>query len=232
MLLCQFRASNQCGYFLLFNHLPINIFFDIRMVDIDSYHLCGPACCAPGFNRSGGPVTNFQKAHQARRLAATRQAFTRSAQAREVRPGTGTIFEQSGFAYPQIHNPAFIDQIIIYRLDETGMWLRMFIRGFGAHHFASLVINIKVTLARPINTIGPMQTGIKPLRRVWRGHLHGQHKYHLVIICFGIVLGGEIPAFPCPVGPGTGKPVEHLFGRGLTAIALIFLQLGQRLFVW
>ena len=70
-----------------------------------------------------------------------------------------------------------------------------------------------VTLCRTINAIGPMQAGVKPLGRVRRAHLAGQHGAMFVVKGAGISFGVEILAFPAPIGPGTGEAVEHLLGR-------------------
>ena len=80
MLGNDLRAGHQRGNLLLFLDLPVDIFFDIRMVDIDHDHLGRTACCAARLDGTGGPVTDLQETHQARGLAAARQLFARAAQ--------------------------------------------------------------------------------------------------------------------------------------------------------
>ena len=111
------------------------------------------------------------------------------------------------------------------------MWLRVFIGACRTGQFAGLMVDIEVTLAWPINTIGPMHAGVEPLRRVWCRHLRGQHETHLVKIGARIFLAGEVTTFPAPIGPGAGKTVEYLLGRFLADIALFFRQFRQRLFI-
>ena len=59
-----------------------------------------------------------------------------------------------------------------------------------------------MTLTWPIDSIGPVHTGIKPLWRIWRGHLIGEHEPHLVKVGPGVFFAGEITTFPSPISPG------------------------------
>ncbi|MNN76168.1 hypothetical protein D3C81_1925220 [compost metagenome] len=94
---------------------------------------------------------------------------------REVGAGAGTIFEQTCFTNPEIHDAAFIDEIITNRLNEAGMWLWMFVSGLGFRQLAGLPVNIEVPLTRAINTIGPMQASVEPLWAVWCDTLRCKH---------------------------------------------------------
>ncbi len=69
-----------------------------------------------------------------------------------------------------------------------------------------------MALRGTVNAVGPMQTGIEPLRGVWRGNLRCQHETQLVIEGPGIRFSVKIAAFPAPIGPGPGKTVENLPG--------------------
>ena len=83
-----------------------------------------------------------------------------------------------------------------------------------------------MTLAGPIDAIGPIEAGIEPLRAVGGAHLHGEHVAELVIEGARILLAREIAALPAPIGPGSGQPVEHLAGVTLAAEALSFWKRG------
>src|SRR5690606_22096163 len=86
-------------------------------------------------------------------------------------------------------------------------------------------------LTRAIDTVGPVEAGIEPLRRIGRGALGGEHVAKLVHEGLRVSLRVEIAALPAPIGPGAGKPVEDLARVGLRTVALILGQFGQRLLV-
>ena len=79
-----------------------------------------------------------------------------------------------------------------------------------------------MALAWTIDAKCPVQTGVKPLRAVGRSHLIGQHVAHFVEISRCILFAVEVAAFPCPIGPGTSKTIEHLTRVGFAAEALLF----------
>ena len=212
MQLRELRAGNQCRHLLLLDNLPVDIGLDIRMVDIDRHHLCGAACRPARLDGAGGAVTDAKEAHQAGRAAAAGQALALTADTAEVRTGARTVFEQACLADPKVHDAAIIHQVVTDGLDEAGMRLRMLIGACRAGQLAGFVIDIVVTLAWPVDAIGPVHASVEPLWRVRCGHLRGQHVAHLVIIGAGVLLVGEIAALPAPVGPGAGKAVKHLLG--------------------
>ena len=76
-----------------------------------------------------------------------------------------------------------------------------------------------------------MKTGVEPLWRIGRAHLHRQHETMLVIKGEGVVLGGEIATFPAPIGPAACKAVKHLLGAHFGTVALIFGQFGEGFFI-
>ena len=121
------RAGHQGCDLVLFDHLPVDVILDIRMVDIDDDHLGGAPRGAAGFDRAGRPVADLEEAHQAGGFAAAGQRFALGADAGEVAAGAGAVFEQAGFADPQIHDAAFVDQVIVDGLDEASVRLRMLI---------------------------------------------------------------------------------------------------------
>ncbi len=104
----------------------------------------------------------------------------------------------------------------------------MFIGGLGPGQFPGLVIHIMVTLAGPIDAIGPMQPGIEPLWAVGCRHLLGQHIAHFVKIAAGIVRAVEIATFPAPIGPGTGQTIKNLRRLGFAATAFTCWQIRHR----
>src|ERR1700745_2038616 len=52
---------------------------------------------------------------------------------REIGAGPGAVFEDARLAHPQIHDPAFVDEIVGDRLDEAGGRLRMLVGGLRLH---------------------------------------------------------------------------------------------------
>ena len=224
-------ARDDRRHFLLLNHLPFDELFDIRVIRINDHHLGRAPGGAARFDRAGGPVTDFQEAHEARGFATAGELLTLTAQVAEIRAGTGAVFEEPRLTNPEVHDPAFIHQIILHALDETGMRLRMLVRRGGFGQLAGLVVDIVVPLRRTVDTIGPVQTSVEPLRAVRRRHLARQHQLHLIEIGTRIFLGGEIAPFPTPIGPSPGETPEDLLGRCFPAIALVFRQSLQRLFV-
>src|SRR6185312_9494011 len=126
-------------------------------------------------DRARSTVADLEEAHQAGRLAAARKFFVLAAQEGEVRAGARTVFEQARFPRPEIHDPAFVDEIVLHALDEAGMRLRVLISAGGLRQLAGDVIDIEMTLARPVDAIGPVQAGIEPLRRVRRRLLRREH---------------------------------------------------------
>ena len=110
------------------------------------------------------------------------------------------------------------------------MRLRMLIRACRFGQFAGFEINIGVTLRRAINAVGPMQTGIEPLRRVRRAHLVGELIAHFIEESLRIGFGVKIAAFPAPIGPGACQTVKDLGRAGFADVAFFsrhFVKLGS-----
>ena len=97
-------------------------------------------------------------------MPAARELFAFAAQVGEVRTGAGAIFEQARLAHPQIHDAAFVDQIVTDGLDEAGMRLRMLVGRLGFHQLVGEGIDVEMALARAVDAIGPVQAGVEPLR--------------------------------------------------------------------
>ena len=222
MLLGQLGAGDQGRDLLLFPDLPVDVFLDVRMVDVDGDHLRRTAGGAAGLDRAGSPVADLQKAHQAGGLAATGQGLALAAQAGEVGAGAGAIFEEPRFTDPEVHDAAVIHQIVADALDEAGMGLGMLVCRLGAGQLAGLVVDIMVALCGTVDAISPVQAGIEPLGGVRGSHLPAKHMAHFFVIGLGIGFGVEVAAFPAPVCPGAGQPVENLLGAAFADRALIF----------
>ena len=226
MLVGKARTGDQGGHLLLFGDFPADEAFDIGMIDVDHHHLGGATGGAARLDGSGGAVADLQEAHQARGLAAARQLFALAPQVGEVGAGAGAIFEETGFADPQVHDAAFIDQIVADGLDEAGMGLGMLVGAVRLGQLAGLIVHIEVTLAGAVDAIGPMQAGVEPLRAVGSPHLLAQHIAHFVIEGLGVILGVEIAALPAPIGPGSGQTVENLLGgmfAGSLGVSILLL---------
>ena len=73
-LLADLRAGHERRDLLLLLHLPVDVGLDIRMIDVDDDHLGRAARGAAGLDGAGRAVADLEEAHQARRLAAARQA--------------------------------------------------------------------------------------------------------------------------------------------------------------
>src|SRR3546814_5646679 len=109
---------------------------------------------------------SLQEAHQARRLAAAREPLVLAAQLREVAAGARAVFEQARLAHPQVHDATLVDEVVLHRLDEAGMRLRMFIGRGRLGERAGLEIDVMMALGRTVDAIGPVQAGVEPLRPV------------------------------------------------------------------
>src|SRR5690242_19283760 len=100
------------------------------------------------------------------------------------------------------------------------MRLRMLVSRLRLDEFPRFEIYIIVSLARPIDAIGPVQTGVEPLRGVGSAFLRGKHEAKLVVEGSGVIFGVEITALPAPVGPGTCEPVKYLLRVPFAGITL------------
>ncbi|MNI16182.1 hypothetical protein D3C73_695080 [compost metagenome] len=225
------RTGDEGGNLLLFLDLPVDVFLDIRMVDIDNHHLGRATGRAARLDRAGCPVTDLQEAHQAGRTAAAGKLFAFAAQMGEVGAGAGTILEQTCFANPKVHDAAFIDQVVADGLDEAGMRLRMLIGRLGLRQLAGEGVDIEMALAGAIDAIGPMQAGVEPLGGIRSYALGSEHVGKLVHEGCRIVFGREIAALPAPIGPGAGKTRKDLAGIGFRTVALAFGNVLHRLLV-
>ena len=180
------------------------------MIHVNHHHFCRPARCAARLDGARRAITNLEEAHEAGGLAAAREFFAFAAQVREIRAGARAIFEQARFAHPEIHDAAFVDEIISHALNEAGMGLGVFIGRPGFGELAGFMVDVEVALAWSIDAIGPMQAGVEPLRRVRRAFLRGKHVAQLVVEGAGVIFSIEVSALPAPIGPCARQAVEDL----------------------
>jgi hypothetical protein len=228
MLVGEARAGDQRGHLLLLDHLPVDVVLDVGVVDVDGDHLGRAARGAARLDRARGAVADLEEAHQPRRLAAAREPLALAAQLGEVGAGARAVFEQPRLAHPEVHDPALVDEIVLDRLDEAGVRLRVLVGRRRRGHLAAAEVDEPVALARAVDAVGPVQPGVEPLRRIGRGDLRGQHVAHLVEIGARVLLGVEVAALPAPVGPRAGEAIEDLLGRALAALALALGERGDR----
>ena len=167
-LLADLGAGDEGSDLLLLLHLPVDVFLDVGMIDVDDDHLGGAPRGAARLDGAGGAVADLQEAHQARGLAAARQLLVDAAQLGEVGAGAGAVLEEARLAHPQVHDAVLVDEIVLDRLDEAGVRLRMLVGGIGDRQLAGLVIDIEVALAGAVDAVGPVQAGVEPLRAVGR----------------------------------------------------------------
>ena len=112
MLLVDLGAGDERRDLLLLHHLPVDVGLDVGMVDVDDHHLGGAARGAARLDRAGRAVADLEEAHQAGRLAAARELLAFAAQRGEIGAGAGAVFEQARLAHPQVHDAAFVDEIV------------------------------------------------------------------------------------------------------------------------
>ena len=82
------------------------------MIQIQNNHFSSPAGGTTRLDGSRGPVSDPEEAHKAAGFSTAGKRFAFPAERREVASGARTVFENPGFADPQVHDPAFIYQIV------------------------------------------------------------------------------------------------------------------------
>ena len=214
-------AGDEGRDLLLFLDLPVDVFLDIGVIDVDNDHLGRTAGGAARLDGAGSAVTDLQEAHQAGRLAAARQALAFAAQGREIGAGARAVFEQTCFADPEVHDAVLVDEVVVDRLNEAGVGLGMLVGRFGLDEFMGERVDIEMALAGAVDAIGPVQTGVEPLRGIGCNALGGEHVAQLVIEGAGIVFGREIAALPAPVCPGAGEAIKNLACIGFGTVAAL-----------
>src|SRR5262249_5182991 len=132
------------------------------------------------------------------------------AQAGKVAAGATAVLEDAGLAHPQIHDAAFVDQIIGDRLDKASVRRWAFISGSRTCHFSRRRLDEPMSLRGAVDAVSPVQSSVEPLWTVRRGQLIGQHVTDFVEERASIDLRREVAAFPAPISPAAGKPAKDL----------------------
>ncbi len=224
-------AGDEGCHLLLFLDLPVDVFLDIGVIDVDDHHLGGSTGGAARLDGARSAVADLEEAHETGRLAAARELFARAAQGREIGAGARAVLEQTCFADPEVHDAVLVDEVVVDRLDEAGVGLGMLVGRFGLDEFVGERVDIEMALAGAVDAIGPVQAGVEPLRGIGGNALGGEHVAQLVIEGAGVVFGREIAALPAPVCPGAGEAIKNLARIHFRAKAVVFGQLGEGLFV-
>ena len=90
-----------------------------------------------------------------------------------------------------------------------------------------------MSLRRPFDAVGPKESCVEPLRRVWRGDLFGEHELHFVVEGSRIDVGAvEVSVFCSPVGPCPCEAGEDLFCAVFSCVLFFFVQGLQFVCVW
>src|SRR6516165_10927981 len=127
----ELRAGDEGRDLLLLDNLPVDKGPDVGVVDVDDDHLGGTPRRAARFDGTRGAIADSEETHQPRGTPAAGKRFAIAAKLREIRSGAGAVFEDARLAHPEIHDPAFVDEIVGDRLDETGVRLRMLVGAVG-----------------------------------------------------------------------------------------------------
>ncbi len=181
----------------------------------------------PDLMAPGGAVADFQEAHQAARDATTGEHFGFAANLGKVRTGAAAIFEEPRLAHPQIHDSAFVDEVIGDGLDKAGVRLRALVSAVGLGDLVRMRIDVVMALGMAANRVRPVEAGVKPLRAVGCGHLGGEHEAQFVVEGARVLLIIKIAGFPGPIGPAAGEAAEDLAGILFAADAAVFRQFVQ-----
>ena len=213
-------AGDKRGDLGLLDNLPADVLLDVRMVEVERDHLGRPARRAAGLDGARGAVADLEEAHQTGRAAAARQALVGAAELGEVGAGTRAVLEDARLADPEVHDAALVDEVVVDGLDEAGVRGRALVGRRRALELAGDRVAVPVALRRSADAVGPVQTGVEPLRGVRRGDLEGQHGGQLVAERERALLV-EVAVGEAPVGPAAGEPAEDLTGVVLADEALL-----------
>ncbi len=128
----------------------------------------------------------------------------------KVGAGAGLEVELARLAHPLVHNSALIHEVVTHRLDKAGVRLGALVGARRRLQLGGLGIRVPVALSRAGDAVGPVQTGVEPLRRVRRSILRRQHVAELVVERFRILIAAKVPVLFAPVRPAAGETIEDL----------------------
>src|SRR5437016_277901 len=94
------------------------------MIEIEAYHLGGAPRGTAGLDGACRAIKHLEEGHETRRGAAATQRFTHRAHGAEVGARAGAVLENASLTLQQRKNSAIAQQIVLDRLNETGMRLR------------------------------------------------------------------------------------------------------------
>ena len=70
--------------------------------------------------------------------------------------------------------------------------------------------DVVMTLGGSGEAVCIMEAGVKPLGRIRRPHLPGQHETQLIIERLGVLIRVEVPVGFPPMSPASGETVKNL----------------------
>ena len=203
-------SCSQRSNLTLFPGFPVNKLLYVGVVDIESHHLGGTSCGPTRLNSPCRAIANLEKTHESRRFTTARKRLALATQVGKIGTGARSKFEQPCLLLPQVHDSTFPDKIILNGKYEAGVGLRTLVSVFGFFNLVGFCIEEIMSLSRTLDTISPVKTRIKPLRRIWGGHLACQHMAHLIVIVTRLSFVFEALVLPAPIGPATRQAVKHL----------------------
>ena len=72
-----------------------------------------------------------------------------------------------------------------------------------------------MSLRGTVNSVGPLQSSVEPLRTIWRGYLIEQHPGNFVVERLRVLRRGEVAKLLAPMFPATSQPMHNLFHGSL-----------------
>jgi len=95
------------------------------MVGVDHHHLGGAARGAAGLDRAAARSPILRKLIRPLERPPPESRSPSPRKREKFEPVPGAIFEQPRLAYPQVHDAALVDEVVLDALDEAGVRLRM-----------------------------------------------------------------------------------------------------------
>src|SRR5262245_39545144 len=162
----EFRTLDQGRNLLLLDHLPVDELLDVRVVEVEDDHLGGASSGPARLDGPRRPVADLEEAHQPGRLPAAGARLALPAEGGEVGSRSTAILKNAGLADPQVHDPAFVHEIVFDRLDEASVWGWPLVGAGAPLHPPFERVDEVVPLRRALDAVRPMQARVEPLRAV------------------------------------------------------------------